>query len=79
MEEKSSTPPMKAKAQKLATKVMAIAFFDRCGMVYCHVVPLGHTANAYYYKGVLEKLIRVHIPRKHRAQRNPPMKISWRE
>ncbi len=37
--------------------------------LYCHFVPLGHTANAYYYKGVLEKLIRVHIPRKRQSSR----------
>ncbi len=35
-------------------------------MVYCHFVYRGHghIVNAYYCKGVLEKLIRVHIPHK---------------
>ncbi len=64
MEEKGSTPPVKVKVQKSATKVMAITFFNRLGMVYCHFVIPGRTVTAEYYKGVLEKLIRVHIPQK---------------
>ncbi len=59
---KGSTPPLKAKVQKSATKVKAIMFFDHHWMVYFHFVHPSHTVNAYYYKGVLEKLIRVHIP-----------------
>ncbi len=58
---KGVTPPLKVKVQTSATKVMAITFFDHCGMVYCHFVHPGHTVNAYYYIGVLEKLVRVHI------------------
>ncbi len=59
------TPQLKAKVEKSATKVMAITFFDHRGMAYCHFVHPGHTVKAYYYKGVLKKLIRVHIPHKH--------------
>ncbi len=59
---KGSTPQLKAKVQNSATKVVAIVFFDHHGIVYCHFVYFGHRVNAHYYKGVLEKLIRVHIP-----------------
>ncbi len=64
---------------------MAITFFNCLRMVYCHFVIPGRTVTVEYYKGVLEKLIRVHIPQKRPAfQRgrfklyhdNPPVHMA---
>ncbi len=50
---------------------MLIAFFDRHGMIYQHLVPSGVTVNAAYYLNVLRMLER------HVLKKRPHLKKQW--
>ncbi len=53
----SASPRIKkVRQQKSAGKVMLIAFFNRKGVVYQHIVSQAQTANANYYQGAIAKL-----------------------
>ncbi len=72
---KGTGPLKKARAQKAGLNVMLIAFFDKKGMIFTHYVPEGQTINAKYYKTVLMKLIRIHIPWKRPEYRRGNFKL----
>ncbi|KAJ7315848.1 hypothetical protein JRQ81_002010 [Phrynocephalus forsythii] len=52
----SFPPPMKAKVQKSARKVMLSIFWDNCGVILTNYLPKGETLNSDYYCNLLQKL-----------------------
>jgi hypothetical protein len=50
---KGQPSPIKAKIPASQTKQMLLAFFDRKGLIYSHVVPRGSTVNSTYIVKVL--------------------------
>jgi histone-lysine N-methyltransferase SETMAR len=55
---KGSPGPVKAKVAASRTKQMLVAFFDKKGLVYTHIVPRGVTINPNYTIIVLGKLMK---------------------
>jgi histone-lysine N-methyltransferase SETMAR len=55
---KGSPGPVKAKVAASRTKQMLVAFFDKKGLVYTHIVPRGVTINANYTIIVLGKFLK---------------------
>jgi histone-lysine N-methyltransferase SETMAR len=73
---KGSPGPVKAKVAASCTKQMLVAFFDKKGLVYTHIMPRGVTINANYAIIVLGKFMK-HLRIKRPAMVDQEWFLHW--
>ncbi|QQP53323.1 Uncharacterized protein FKW44_005768 [Caligus rogercresseyi] len=69
---KGSNPPLKFKRQESRKKQMVLSFFDNCGVIFQHYLPMRTSVTAAVFKGVMNMFLK-----KFKEKRPEMAKRDW--